>query len=619
MILRNTISILLFLITMGLNAQDFTKANPKDIALFPQRNEIREFKKISGVWKFKADPENKGEEEQWFKGLNNCRSIAVPGSWNEQFTDMKNYRDWVWYETTAFIPENWKGKKIFIRVGEASYAAKIWINGKAVGMHEGGHVPFAFDISPVLTLGQENRISIQVENVFKFGRMPEGGFSSTAIADIDYFPYGGINRDVYLYTLPAAHINDITVVPSFKGKKGVMDVKVEQNGPIKEGQIIVSGNGKKIEKNIQFVNGVAIANVKIPDVRLWSPEDPYLYKVKVVLKDKNDSVDSYTLETGVRTIAVNESQILLNDKPVFLKGFGKQEDFPLFGRGTNNPAIVADMELMKWTGANSFRAAYYPFDEEYYNLADKEGFLIIAESPAVGLFGLNDGAEIEKVEDLCNQYLQEMILRDKNHPSVIMWGLANEPKENERRKEGDTSKEEGYKLFSDYLQRAKELDPTRLVMYLGDANGPSDWYTTVDVICINRFEGWYKNNGQISEGIKAISQELDKLHTKFNKPCILTEFGSDAIPGMHALQAEMFTEDYQVELLKAYLKMAGEKDFVAGMQVWNFADFKTTSSIIRMGGYNYKGVFTRDRRPKAAARYLKGEWKSSREKGIGNR
>ncbi|MCW3804523.1 glycoside hydrolase family 2 TIM barrel-domain containing protein [Plebeiibacterium marinum] len=613
MVLRTTIYILLFAISMGLNAQEFSKANPKDIALFPQRNEVRELKKISGIWKFKKDAEDKGVEEQWFNGLKDFRSIAVPGSWNEQFTDMKNYRDWVWYETTSFIPERWKDEKVYIRIGEASYAAKVWINGKTVGEHAGGHVPFSFNISPMLNFGAENRITIQVENIFEFGRMPEGGFSSQAIADLDYFPYGGINRDVYLYTVPQkAHIKDITVVPSFKGTKGLMEVIVEQEGDVEQGSITVSGNGHEIDKNIQFVDGLAKISIKIPDVRLWSPEDPYLYNVKVVLGEKEE-IDSYSLQTGVRTVSVNENQILLNDKPIFLKGFGKQEDFPLFGRGTNNPVIVTDMELMDWVGANSFRTAYYPFDEEYYNLADKKGFLVIAESPAVGLFGLNDTAQIKSIEGLCNQYMEEMILRDKNHPSIIMWGLANEPMENTRRKEGDTSKEEAYKMFADYMQRAKDLDPTRLVMYLGDSNGPSDWYDVADVICLNRYEGWYKTNGRINEGVQNISNELDQLHTKFKKPCILIEFGAAALPGAHAINPEMFTEDYQVELIRAYMQMAKHKDFISGVMLWNFADFKTTSSIIRMGGYNYKGVFTRDRRPKAAARYLKAEWKSDKE------
>ncbi|MBL4559360.1 MAG: beta-glucuronidase [Labilibaculum sp.] len=608
--MKYTIYILLLLFTFNTYAQEFKKSDPKDMALFPQRNEIRDVRKISGIWKFKKDTDNKGIEEKWFNGLEKYRQIAVPGSWNEQFTDMREYRDWAWYETEMFIPSAWKGERIFIRIGEASYAAKVWINGKAVGMHEGAHLPFAFDISSFVKWDTKNRLSIQVENIYKDDRMPSGAFSSTNISDYDYFPYAGLNRDVWVYAVPAeAYVKDITVKPSFKGKKGVLDVTIEKEGRISGGKIIITGNGGQVEKRIKFSDNLANISIEIPDVRLWSPDDPYLYEVKVILGDKKNTIDMYSLKTGVRTVSVDKNHILLNGKPVFLKGFGKHEDFPIYGGGINYPVLVADFELMKWTGANSFRTSNYPYDEEYYNMADREGIMIIGETPAVGMFTTNDTTQLLKNEARCKQYLQEMILRDKNHPSVIMWSLANEPTEKGRRPEGDISKEYAYKMFADYMQTAKELDPTRLVMYMGSFTSPSEWFDLADVVCINRFYGWYQENGRIGSGVKLFSKELDELHAKYNKPIMVTEFGAGAIAGMHAVQPEMFTEEYQVELIKAYLDEAKTKDFVTGMHVWNFADFKTNQSIIRLGGYNLKGVFTRDRRPKAAAHYLRSVWK----------
>jgi len=606
--------ILLFFLGLNLQAQDFKFADPKDMALFPQRNEFRDVRKISGIWKFKKDPTNKGVEDKWYSGLKEYRNIAVPGSWNDQFTDMRDYRDWVWYETESYMPKSWKGERIFIRIGEASYAAKVWVNGHQIGMHEGGFVPFAFDITSEIIWNKSNRITIQVENSMKPNRLPGDGANSVAVSEYDIFPYAGLNRDVYLYSVPSDNsIKDITVQPDIKGSKGIFNFIVEQDGKQKtSGRILVSGNGKEIEKSIKFQNGLARTSLTIPNARLWSPDDPYLYHVTVILGDEKTPTDRYTLKTGIRTISTDNKHILLNGEPILLRGFGKQEDFPVYGRGSVYPVMVNDFEMMKWMGANSFRTSGYPHDESCYDIADREGIMIIGETPAVGLFSTNDTTDLRRIEKISEQYLQEMILRDKNHPSIIMWGLANGPKEKRRREEGDTSKAIAYKMFSDYIKSAKELDPTRLVMYMGDTDVPSEWFDLADVICINRFAGWTSSNGQISLGIKNVSNELDNLYSEYNKPCILTQFGAGAITGAHAVQPEMYTEEYQKELIKSYLDMANSKDCVTGMFVSNFADYKTPQSIIRLGGFNRKGVLTRDRRPKVAAHFLRERWGKER-------
>src|SRR4030042_3946764 len=156
-----------FFIFFGLNtyAQQFKSADARDIALFPQQNDVRNTLNLSGVWNFKKDSLGVGEKEQWFNGLKDCRSIAVPGSWNEQFDDMRDYLDFAWYEKETYIPGGWKGQRIFIRVGSANYAAKIWINGVPLGQHEGGHLPFAFEITSMVKWNTNNRITIQIENV----------------------------------------------------------------------------------------------------------------------------------------------------------------------------------------------------------------------------------------------------------------------------------------------------------------------------------------------------------------------------------------------------------------------------------------------------------------------
>jgi len=163
-------------------------------------------------------------------------------------------------------------------------------------------------------------------------------------------------------------------------------------------------------------------------------------------------------------------------------------------------------------------------------------------------------------------------------------------------------------LFKEIFDLVKELDPGRLRTLVGVMGGPVEWLALADVVCINRYWGWYTNPGDIKTGAKMLSTELDDLYSKLKKPILITEFGADTYPGMHADQSEMFTEEYQRDFIKAYLDVADSKDFVAGMHVWAFADFKTGQGIIRFGGMNYKGVFTRDRKPKMAAHYLRKRW-----------
>ena len=591
--------------------------HPKDIALFPQENSNRSISDLSGIWEFKKDPENIGIKNQWFNGLTETRSIAVPGSWNEQFTDSRDYLDAVWYQTEAFVPENWSDEEVWIRFGSVNYHATVWVNGQQLGIHEGGHLPFAFDISKVTKTGEKNTIVVRVENELKPSRVPTGdvpnGFlSNYPKSNFDFFPYAGINRKVWLYTLPKkGKISDITVKTNFEKTTGKVTVAIEKVGAVKSGEVILTGDKNSITKSFKFSKGKATVEIDVPQVNLWSIENPFLYDLKVVIKDNDTPLDQYQLPVGIRTVAVNEKTILLNGEPVFLKGFGKHEDFPIFGRGVANPVIVKDYALLKWIGANSYRTSHYPYDEEYYRMADREGILIIDEIPAVGLFFHGDKNDVAERQRMCKQYLEELYYRDKNHPSVIMWCVANEPfpeKINFSIEGGEPTDPDSIVAFQELFDLIRSLDNTRLTTLVGVMGGPLEWIGLADVICINRYWGWYAQSGEIAKGAAVLNQEIEGLYSAFKKPIIVSEFGVDTYPGMHAEQPEMFTEEYQKEFIKAYLDVADSKEYVTGMHIWAFADFKTTQGIIRFGGMNYKGVFTRDRKPKMAAHYLKERW-----------
>ena len=590
--------------------------------LFPQQNDCRNTLDLSGFWSFKLDPNEVGETENWFNGLTDARQIAVPASWNEQFEDTRDYLGMAWYVQTTFVPSNWKGQRIFLRVGSANYAAKVWVNGHLVGEHLGGHLPFSFEISEQLNWQAENMVAISVENHLKPTRVPpgnvQGGAMSTMMgsypsANFDFFPYAGLHRPVSLFALPKTHIEDVTVVTDLEQSTGIVNVTVKQANGNLEGKVKLEGEGVGLESELTFSEGEATASFSIPDARLWSPHDPYLYKLDITLSDGGETVDRYDLDIGIRTVEVRGKELLLNGEPIFLKGFGKHEDFPIHGRGLNRPLLVRDNSLFKWLGANSYRTAHYPYSEEALQLADREGILIIDETPAVGLF-FEDGPEnIATRLEQCKQQLSSLIARDKNHPSVIMWSVANEPFPPhmiQRFMGGEVPPLDPATtdFFKELFEVARTQDPSRLATVVGIHGCPTEWLELSDVIFINRYYGWYSEAGQIEVGKEKLADEVDALFNQLQKPIVISEFGTDTVAGSHSNPPEMFTEEYQVEFLRAYLDVADERDFMVGMHVWNFADFKTGQGTRRVNGLNLKGVFTRDRRPKMAAHFLRERW-----------
>jgi len=486
--------------------------------LYPIQNEVRNRLDLSGIWDFQADPAEVGADNGWATGLAAPRPMAVPGSWNEQYADLYSYLGMAWYLRTTYVPRAWQGQRVMLRVGSANYWAAVWVNGQRVGEHDGGHVPFAFDISQVVTFDGPNTIAIQVENHLTPTRVPSGNLSRSVFGvaggypstTFDFYPFAGLHRRVVLYTLPPQHIDDITVVTERDGANGLLRVRVTLKVPEDTGRLIISGGGQVVDAELSFADGVAEAELVVPAARLWSPADPFLYELTVAT-----STDRYALPIGIRTVEVRGGRMLLNGQPVQLTGFGRHEDFFASGRGLNLPLLVKDYGLMRWVGANSYRTSHYPYAEEEMQLADREGFLIIDETPAVSLHFDSDEHIAARLQ-MCLQQIQEMIARDKNHPSVVMWSVANEPWPPDfmERRSGGPGRPTDPKT-TDFLQtlirRARELDATRPVTLVGVTGSPAEWHAPTDVICINRYYGWYVQGGQLELGLDRLEQELDAL------------------------------------------------------------------------------------------------------------
>ncbi|MDE6413314.1 MAG: beta-glucuronidase, partial [Eubacterium sp.] len=414
--------------------------------------------------------------------------------------------------------------------------------------------------------------------------------------NFDFFNYCGINRSVKLYTTAKDYINDIYIDTKIDGANAVVKVEAEFIGAGNASVSILDDKGNEIVSDKNINEEILIENVK-----LWQPGKAYLYTAKITFNE-----DCYYQKFGVREVEVKDNQFLINGKPFYFKGFGKHEDSEIHGRGIDEALNVKDISLMKWMCANSFRTSHYPYSEEMLNLCDEEGIVVIAETPAVGLnFPNVEGELLEKYNKRTahhKQVITDMIARDKNHPSIVMWSLANEP---------DTAgtPDKALDYFKPLYHLAHQCDPqsrpvTVVVCnndYIKDKVAPF-----VDVICVNRYYGWYIFAGDLDAASQAMDIEM-QYFSQFNKPLMITEYGADTVAGVHNAVPNMFSEEFQVEYYDAMNAVLDKYKFVVGEQTWNFADFQTIQGVMRVDG-NKKGIFTRDRRPKLSAHYFKNRW-----------
>lgn len=585
--------------------------------LYPHESASRSTKSLNATWRFKVDAEDAGEAAGWFKGLPDHRLIPVPSSWNDIFDDVRNYVGSAWYETDFRVDKAWAGQRIHLRFGSVNYTAKVWLNGKLVGGHIGGHLPFAIDVTDTVKLDGDNLLVVLVENKIRLDRVPAVPdrtrvhmhtihFPQTAY---DFFPYAGIHRPVLLYTTPDVHLADVTVKTSLDGK---VSIDLEASGAWSGKATVTVADAKQSAKaSATLSGGKGSTLVQLKNPRLWSDKEPNLYTLTVRLENGAAS-DEYSFKIGVRTVEAKGDHLLLNGKPVFLRGFGKHEDFPIHGRGLDVPSIVRDFELLRWMGANSFRTSHYPYSEEAMMLADEYGLLVIDETPGVSLVFM-DGPEIQKArQDQLRQDINELIRRDKNHPCVIMWSVANEPilkPFHTTDAAPPEATETGTKFFAPLFDLVRQLDKTRPVTLVSVQDGPMDWQALGDVICVNSYQGWYALSGQLDLAEVQLKKDVAVLRARHpGKPIMYTEFGADAVAGMHAHPPEMWTEEFQADMIEMYIRTLEEFPYIFGTHPWAFADFRTSQSIMRIGALNHKGVFTRERKPKLAAHRTRALW-----------
>ena len=602
--------------------------------LYPVMTSARLVSDLSGIWAFKTD-DGTGFDAKWYeKPLDGAMTMPVPASYNDikEGISFRDHYGWVFYQRSISVPAFVREKeRVVLRCDAVTHHAVIYLNGEKICEHFGGFLPFEAEIGDKLHDG-DNLLTIAVDNVIDYTTLPVGGetgmMSGMSLGgasmpgkkkqnnpNFDFFNYCGITRPVRIYTTPKTYIADVTLVssvddPCLDAPAAEISYRIDTAGPEKDTVPV------KVELFDMECRKVAEADgsegvLAVNPVTLWQPGKAYLYTVKVTAGD-----DVYELPYGVRTVGVDGIRFLINGRPFYFKGYGKHEDTFPNGRGMNMAMYVKDMSLMKWQGANSFRCSHYPYSEEMMRLADEEGIVVIDETTAVGInFDFGGGANFngQKVSTFDKEHgiktfdhhmdvIRDLIARDKNHACVVMWNIANEP---------DSYSEGAYEYFKPLYDLAKELDPEKRPCTLTSvamAGGPDRDISSKlsDVICLNRYYGWYAGGPDLEGPEKLLRAELEDWQ-RIGKPLMFTEYGADTVMGMHDTTPVMYTEEYQVDYYIMNNRVFDEFDFVVGEHVWNFADFATSQSLLRVQG-NKKGLFTRDRKPKLAAHYFRSRW-----------
>lgn len=585
--------------------------------LYPSVTRTRNLMDLNGIWMFYLGEQNPDTP------LETKEVMAVPTSFNDVVVD-KAKRDYIgdfWYERYIDLPQETGDKDLVLYFGSVTHQAKVYIDGQLIGQHKGGFTPFECFIPTELYRDKSRlRLSVCANNELNFSTLPVGNYAEETLPDgrikktvrenFDFFNYAGIHRPVKLISRPKCYIKDISILTDLSADLSQAHLSVD---------VVTSAEVDDVVISILDEEGVLVAQLDqgkglLTKPRLWEVLDAYLYTARVEIFKAGQLVDAYDEPFGVRSVRVVDGQFLINEKPFYFKGFGKHEDTYINGRGLNEAANLMDLNLLKAIGANSFRTSHYPYSEEMMRLADRLGIVVIDEVPAVGLFQNftasldlnpkdNGTWSVMETKEAHEQAIRELVARDKNHPSVVMWVVANEP----------ASHEAGaHEYFDPLVKLYKELDPQKrpvtLVNILLAKPGLDKVMDLVDVVSLNRYYGWYVEHGDLAKaelGLEAELKEWQELYPE--KPILMTEYGADTIPGLHSLWNIPYTEEFQIDFYDMHHRVFDRIPNLVGEQVWNFADFETNVMIFRIQG-NHKGLFSRNREPKQVIKHFKDRW-----------
>ncbi|MFH1537618.1 MAG: glycoside hydrolase family 2 TIM barrel-domain containing protein [bacterium] len=546
---------------------------------------------LSGEWRGRPDPERVGEKKRWFAReyavsvYDGWERVEVPGCWNAD-PRYERYEGAFWYATDFELPDRKEHEtEAFVRFLAVNYFCRVWLNGRRLGEHEGGYLPFEFAV-PSTFLNDSNRLVVEVENTRSPRRIPGELF--------DWFNYGGIVRDVELHFRSHRRFNSVKVMTMLKPSGGALvSVDYRQTGAFPfeweisdEAGVVASGRADSgAAAGARLAAGVI--ETQLADAKPWHPDRPHLY---ILHLQPGEEADVYSVRFGIREIRVEGKRILLNDEPIKLRGVSLHEELVPYGRSIPREERFRDVREIKKLGFNALRTAHYTHDEALVEAADEVGLLVLEEIP---VYWDLDYAH-KPLYELAAGMVRDMIERDFNHPSVILWSVGNEvPVE-------DPACD---RLIRGLMAEARRLDPTRIVTYVSCRFLIDKTRNASDVCCINCYIGWYYGSERDLAGLMELTRA-----TAPDKPWIMTEFGAGAKAGFRGRRGRgKFSEEGQADFISHYIRTLNGLDWVSGWFIWIYRDFRSPIRTNRyQKGFNRKGIVSESNEPKLVCSMLPG-------------
>jgi beta-glucuronidase len=513
-------------------------------------------------------------------------TLQVPGDWNSQAEKFLYYEGIVWYKKSFDFTKANPGSKVYLYFGAANYETDVYLNGKKLGKHKGGFTPFNFEVPDSVLKATGNYLVVKVDNTRHKDEVPT--------VNTDWWNYGGITRDVYLVETPQAFIQDFTLqIPKGASLKSTKNIAVEGwvncNNWQNTREVTVEISELKIKKTFAVTSERVAVRFNLPTVQLWSPQTPKLYNVVV-----STGADRVEDKIGFRTIEVAGKQVLLNGRPLFMRGICIHEEISQQGRRAYSKQDALQLlGQARELGCNMVRLAHYPHNEHMSRTADSLGILVWSEIPVYWTIDFTS----TEVFDKARTQLTEMITRDRNRASIIIWSVGNET----------PVKPVRTKFMSNLISAARSLDSTRLVSaalevnYQPGVNKIDDPLGEfVDIVAFNEYLGWYAG---LPDKCRTANWEF-----AYNKPFFISETGAETLGGFHGDSLTRWSEEYQEWYYREQVAMLKRMpDNFVGLSPWILCDFRSPrrNNQTFQEGWNNKGLIDQQGRKKKAFYVLK--------------
>ena len=556
--------------TINLNGRWSAIVDPFDTGYYDYRYQTLEHG-------FFTDRKPKDKSELIEYNFDTAELLSVPGDWNTQKEKLLFYEGTIWYKK-SFDYIKKPDSRLFVYIGAANYWTVVYLNGEKIGEHVGGYTPINFEITGKVK-EQDNFLIIKVDNKRSKDGVPT--------VNTDWWNYGGITRDVYLVEVPQIFVRDYFIQLE-KGSRSHITGWVQLDGTRSVQSLSIEIPELKIKKEFMTDNcgRVEISLSALP--QLWAPDNPKLYEI--ILRSGTEELRDFI---GFRTIETRGTDILLNGKPVFLRGICLHEEAAFrSGRAFSEADAVVLLNWARELGCNFVRLAHYPHNEYMTRMADRTGLLVWSEIPVYWTIQFDNPQTLANAKNQLN----EMITRDKNKASVIIWSLANETPLSAPRLE----------FLKALASQAREMDPTRLISAAMERhyerqttvqmiNDPLGEY--VDVLGCNEYIGWY-------EGLPD-KCDLVEWSSIYNKPMIMSEFGGGAVAGFHADALTRWSEEFQEDIYQHQIQMLKKIKFLRGTAPWILMDFRSPRRPLAniQDYWNRKGLIS-DQGKKKKAFYI---------------